>query len=86
MLGDKPPKRWSRSSRQCRHHHCSFSPTTEFITNFIPPNYLIDGLLQRRFVYSMTGPTGEGKTSVALFLALLIDRGWSLDGREIDKG
>src|SRR5262249_139592 len=40
--------------------------STEFITNFVPPDYLIDGLIQRRFIYSMTGPTGEGKTSVVL--------------------
>ena len=60
--------------------------SAEFINDFIPPDYLIDGLIQRRFIYSMTGPTGEGKTSVALLLALLVDRGWSLDGREIDKG
>jgi hypothetical protein len=60
--------------------------SAEFVTNFTPPDYLIDGIIQRRFVYSMTGPTGEGKTSVALLLALLVDRGWSLDGKEIDKG
>ena len=34
----------------------------------------------------MTGPTGEGKTSVVLLLALLVARGLPLDGREIDKG
>jgi hypothetical protein len=60
--------------------------SAEFITNFVPPDYLIDGLIQRRFIYSMTGPTGEGKTSVALLLALFVDRGWSLDNRQIDKG
>jgi hypothetical protein len=60
--------------------------SAEFITNFVPPDYLIDGLIQRRFIYSMTGPTGEGKTSVALLLALFVDRGWKLDNREIDKG
>jgi hypothetical protein len=52
----------------------------------VPPDYLIDGLIQRRFIYAMTGPTGEGKTSVALLLALFVDRGWKLDNREIDKG
>ena len=60
--------------------------SAEFVTNFVPPDYLIDGLIQRRFIYSMTGPTGEGKTSVALSLALSVDRGWKLDNREIDKG
>ena len=60
--------------------------SAEFIGDFIPPDYLIDGLIQRRFIYSMTGPTGEGKTSIALLLALFVDRGWPLDEREIDKG
>jgi AAA domain len=60
--------------------------SAEFITNFTPPDYLIDGLIQRRFIYSMTGPTGEGKTSVALLLALHVDRGWPIGGHEIDKG
>jgi hypothetical protein len=60
--------------------------TMEFVSNFTPPDYLIDGLIQRRFIYSMTGPTGEGKTGVTLFLALCVDQGWTLDGREIDKG
>jgi len=47
---------------------------------------IIDGIIQRRFIYSMTGPTGEGKTSVALKLAYLVAKGLPLDGREIDKG
>ena len=75
-----------------RHPNSKIVPTfstqsnAEFITNFVPPDYLIDGLIQRRFIYSMTGPTGEGKTSVALLLAFFVDRGWSLDNRQIDKG
>ena len=60
--------------------------TAEFISNFVPPDYLIYGLIQRRFIYSMTGPTGEGKTSVALLIALLVDRGQALNGREIERG
>jgi hypothetical protein len=43
-------------------------------------------VLQRRFIYSMTGPTGEGKTSVALVIALHVARGLPLEGREIEKG
>src|SRR5262249_38350148 len=36
--------------------------SAEFVAGFVPPDYLIDGLLQRRYVYSFTGPTGSGKT------------------------
>src|ERR1700722_7243874 len=44
----------------------------EFIADFEPPDYLIDGILQRRFVYSMTAATGHGKTAVALLMSKLI--------------
>jgi hypothetical protein len=37
-----------------------------FLKGFIPPDYLIDGILQRRFIYSLTAPTGGGKTAIAL--------------------
>src|SRR5262245_45675118 len=37
-------------------------PSSRFVADFVPPDYLIDGLLQRRFCYSLTAPTGAGKT------------------------
>jgi hypothetical protein len=40
-----------------------------FVGNYVPPDYLVDGLLQRRYVYSFTGPTGSGKTAIVLRLA-----------------
>jgi hypothetical protein len=40
----------------------------EFLGGFIPPDYLVKGVLQRRFVYSCTGKTGDGKTALALDL------------------
>jgi hypothetical protein len=44
----------------------------QFISGFTPPNYLIDGMLQRRFVYALTGQTGHAKTAIALLLAELV--------------
>lgn len=46
--------------------------TPEFLKGFIPPDYIIDGMLQRRFVYSLTGQTGHAKSAIALLLARLI--------------
>lgn len=57
----------------------------EFAANFLPPEYLIDGLVQRRFIYALTGPTGTGKTCVAIQIAAHCALGKSLDGREVEK-
>lgn len=46
--------------------------TKDFMTGFVPPDYLIDGILQRRFVYSLTGQTAHAKTAIALLLVELI--------------
>jgi hypothetical protein len=35
----------------------------EFLSKFEAPDYLVDGLLQRHFLYSLTGMTGAGKTA-----------------------
>jgi hypothetical protein len=57
-----------------------------FVSGFCPPDYLIDGLLQRRFFYSITARTGSGKTAICLLLAAHVDRGLKLGNREIAKG
>jgi AAA domain-containing protein len=44
----------------------------EFVSGFVPPDYLLDGILQRRFVYSLTAQTGHGKTALALLIARLV--------------
>jgi len=44
----------------------------DFIKGFVPPNYLVDGILQMGFIYSMTGQTGHAKTAVALLIAELV--------------
>src|SRR5262245_44982984 len=44
----------------------------EFVRGFRPPSYLVDGILQRRFIYSLTGVTGHAKTAIALLIADLV--------------
>lgn len=41
----------------------------EFVGGFVPPEYVVVGLLQRRFFYSLTGQTGAGKTAIMLLLS-----------------
>jgi AAA domain len=57
-----------------------------FLAGFVPPDYLIDGILQRGFCYSATAPTGTGKTAVALGLAAHVAMGMSLDKIDVEKG
>jgi AAA domain-containing protein len=57
----------------------------EFVAGFIPPDYLVDGLLQEAFLYSNTGATGAGKTAIMLRLAASVALGIVFAGRETKK-
>jgi hypothetical protein len=60
--------------------------SAEFVKGFVPPDYLIDGLLQRKNVYALTGRTGDGKTAVAIRLMAHVARGLPLAGRSVEQG
>lgn len=60
-----------------------------FLSDFVAPDYLIDGIMQRRFVYSFTGQTGHAKTAIALLLAELVsnqDTNASFGTHRVEKG
>jgi hypothetical protein len=56
--------------------------SAQFIAGFVPPDYILDGILQQGFLYSLTGATGAGKTSIALRLAASTALGILFAGRE----
>jgi hypothetical protein len=58
----------------------------EFTEEFVPPDYLVDGVMQRRFLYSLTAPTGAGKTAIALRIAAHVALGLPLGDHPIEKG
>ncbi|WP_165448364.1 AAA family ATPase [Rhizobium ruizarguesonis] len=60
--------------------------TQQFMERMQPPDYLISGLLLRGCTYTLTGPTGHGKTLVALVMAIRISRGEWFCGRKCRKG
>jgi hypothetical protein len=61
-------------------------PSRDFVAGFTPPDYLIDDILQRRFIYSMTAPTGHGKTAILLRLAAHTALGLPIGEHGIEKG
>ncbi|MGY3240558.1 hypothetical protein ACVMAJ_007448 [Bradyrhizobium sp. USDA 4448] len=60
--------------------------SAQFLEGFTPPDYSIDGLVQRRFLYSVTAPTGHGKTAVALLVAAHKALGRPIGKHEVDPG
>ena len=58
----------------------------DFVQGFVPPDYLIDGILQRRFCYSLTARTGAGKTALALLMAAHTALGRAIGDIEVTKG
>jgi AAA domain-containing protein/bifunctional DNA primase/polymerase-like protein len=60
--------------------------SAQFTENYVPPDYLIDGLLQKRFIYSLTARTGTGKTALALLFTALVGEGKPLGEHEVEQG
>ena len=58
----------------------------EFIADFTPPDYLIDGILQRGYFYTLTAKTGHGKTAWGLLAGICTAAGIKLAGRECRQG
>lgn len=61
-------------------------PSRAFVAGFVPPDYLIDGILQRRFIYSMTAPTGGGKTTILLRKSVHVALALPIGSHEVEKG
>jgi AAA domain len=60
--------------------------SAEFIGGFVPPEYLIDGIVQRRYFYSMTAQTGVGKTSIAMRWMAHVVTGQPIGDKEVQQG
>jgi hypothetical protein len=57
----------------------------EFVAGYVPPDYLVDGLIQEAFLYSLTGTTGAGKTAITLRLAASTGLGILFANRQTKK-
>src|SRR5262245_9279634 len=61
----------------------------QFLAEYVPPDYLIDGILQSHYFYSLTGMTGAGKTAVMLLIAVKVSTrsgGQKLGPHDIERG
>ena len=56
---------------------------SEFMDQFQPPDYVIDGIIQCGKLYALTSPTGHGKTAVALYAAFMVGAGRHLGHIEV---
>jgi hypothetical protein len=62
-------------------------PIKDFIAAFTPPEYVIAGILQRRFIYALTGLPGAGKTAIMLSLAAHVALGRNISpDHEVERG
>jgi AAA domain/Bifunctional DNA primase/polymerase, N-terminal len=60
--------------------------SAQFTGSFVPPDPLISGILQRCFIYALTGHTGRGKTAIALLFAAHVALGRRLGDLDVEKG
>jgi hypothetical protein len=58
----------------------------QFVAGFTPPAYLIDGVVQRGYLYSLTARTHHGKTAVAMYIAQCIARSEDMHGCKVKGG
>lgn len=58
----------------------------EFMAGFVPPDYVIDGIIQRGRLYALTSPTGHGKTAVGLYFACMVAEGHDIGNIEVMQG
>jgi hypothetical protein len=58
----------------------------DFIADFVAPEYLIDGVVQRGRLYTLTAPTGSGKTAVMLYASVAIATGGQFCGLDVEGG
>lgn len=58
----------------------------EFVGAFEPPDFLVDGILQRRYFYSLTATTGSGKTAIAMRVMGHVAAGRPLNGVAVEQG
>jgi hypothetical protein len=79
-LDEQKDDDWEEAA--ARAHPLIIKSSKEFVAGFVPPEYVVVGLLQRRFFYALTGQTGAGKTAIMLLLSACAALGRSFAGHD----
>ena len=79
------PRRWEWETRETTKLSLLLS-AEQFIAGFTPPAYLIDGIIQRGYLYSLTARTHHGKTAVSMYIAQCIARSEAMHGHSVKGG
>jgi hypothetical protein len=58
----------------------------QFMEGFVPPDYLVEGVIQRGYLYSITARTGHGKTAVGMRLMCHVAQGTAFHGKRCEQG
>ena len=58
----------------------------QFLAGFRPPDYIVDGMIQRSYLVSLTARTGHGKTAIAMLLGACVARGVPFHGKPTEQG
>jgi hypothetical protein len=57
----------------------------DFIAGYVPADYAVYGIFQKRRLYGLTGKTGSGKTGIKLALAYRLGLGLPICGRDVEQ-
>lgn len=57
-----------------------------FVADFVAPEYIIEGVVQRGRLYTLTAPTGAGKTAVMLYASAAISTGMQFCEQDVEYG
>ena len=73
-----------KSAIELWHEH--FIGADDFVHDIRSPEWLIDGVIQRGYLYGLTAPTNHGKTALAAHLAPCVAHGDPFAGRRCERG
>jgi hypothetical protein len=77
---------WERPEEEAQPRGPLVLTAQQFIDGFTPPAYLVTGVMQRGYLYSLTARTSHGKTAVALYVAQCVARGVTMHDRAVKAG